>query len=173
MNIIITVRDQKISKFLDMQVANMQELHRQKFRLTHDALYDLHEMAYDMNEFFLQIATFPDLVVICGLKPMLKKSIVYFNCLGQNHTISCFLMTLPFSWVTSMCLHFYFGMYLLRNFQSCLLCFLYTRGKSTHVQMMEIVSQLSSLVQGSSRIPMVTDDEKGFVQAVDKVLHAQ
>ena len=43
---------------------------------------------------------------------------------------------------------------------------------STRVQMMEVIaSQLLSLVQRSSRIPMVTDDEKEFLQAVDKLLH--
>ena len=43
---------------------------------------------------------------------------------------------------------------------------------STHVQMMEVIaSQLLSLVRRSSRIPMVTDDEKEFLQAVDKLLH--
>ena len=73
-------------------------------------------------------------------------------------------MTLPFSWVTSMCRYFYFVPVMPAIF--------YVHDHSTHAQMMEvIVSQLPSLVQGSSRIPMVTDDEKGFVQAVDKVLH--
>ena len=41
---------------------NKLQTYRQKFRLTHDALYNLHKLVYDMNEFFLQIATFQTLL---------------------------------------------------------------------------------------------------------------
>ena len=51
----------------------MQALHRQKFRLSHDALYNLHELAYDINEFVHKRSTFLDLIVVCRLKPMLKE----------------------------------------------------------------------------------------------------
>ena len=151
----------------------MQALHRQKFRLTHDALYNLHELAYDMNEFF-QIATFPDLVVICGLKPMLKE----INRLLQLSGMKSYHQLLSYD-TTFQLVDFYVSALLFRNvlFKKSPVMpamFLVHERKlhSTHIQMMEVIaSQLPSLVQGSSRIPMVTDDEKGFVQAVDKVLH--
>ena len=40
---------------------------RQKFRLKHDALFNLHELTYDLVGFIANIITYPDLVVICGL----------------------------------------------------------------------------------------------------------
>ena len=55
------------------QVANMQAIQRQKLRLSHDALYNLHELAYDIDEFVHKIITYPDLIVVCGLKVMLKE----------------------------------------------------------------------------------------------------
>ena len=44
--------------------------------------------------------------------------------------------------------------------------------QTTHSEMMDIVARhLPILVSGKAKIPMVTDDEKGFVQAVDQNLH--
>ena len=149
----------------------MQALHRQKFRLTHDALYNLHELAYDMNEFFFQIATFPDLVVICGLKPILKEinRLLQLSGMKSYHQLLSYDTTVDF-YVSALL----FRNVLFKKSPVMPAMFLVHERKlhSTHVQMMEVIaSQLPSLVQGSSRIPMVTDDEKGFVQAVDKVLH--
>ena len=42
----------------------------QKFRLTHDALYNLHELAYNLDGFVMKITMYPDLVIICALKSM-------------------------------------------------------------------------------------------------------
>ena len=139
----------------------MQALHRQ-FRLTHDALYNLHELAYDMNEFF-QIATFPDLVVICGLKPMLKE----INRLLQLSGMKSYHQLLSYD-TTFQLVDFYVSALLFRNvlFKKSPVMpamFLVHERKlhSTHVQMMEVIaSQFPSLVPGSSRIPMVTDDER-------------
>ena len=55
------------------QVANMQALQRQKTRLSHDALYNLHELSYDLQNFVHKIVTFPDIIVICGIKVVLKE----------------------------------------------------------------------------------------------------
>ena len=52
------------------QVSNIQVKQRQTFHLTHDALYNVHELAYDLNGFVAKITTYPDLVLICGLKSM-------------------------------------------------------------------------------------------------------
>ena len=43
------------------QVSNCQHLRRQAFRLSHDALYNLHELSYDIPDFVHKIVTFPDL----------------------------------------------------------------------------------------------------------------
>ncbi len=39
----------------------------QKYSLTHDTTYNLHEVAYDLDDFVKEIITFPDLILICGL----------------------------------------------------------------------------------------------------------
>ena len=57
-----------------IQISNIQKRQRSKQRLSHDALYNLHELAYyDLDDFVHIIKTFPDLIVICGLKKMVKE----------------------------------------------------------------------------------------------------
>ena len=55
------------------QVKNAQYNERQKSRLTHDAIYNLHELAYDLNGFVKLITTYSDLVVICGLDKLIEE----------------------------------------------------------------------------------------------------
>ena len=55
------------------QVSNMQAKGRQKLRLSHNALYNVHELAFDLDNFIHKIITFPDLVIVCGLKVMVWK----------------------------------------------------------------------------------------------------
>lgn len=140
------------------QVANMQALHRQKFRLSHDALYNLHELAYDITEFVHKISTFPDLVVVCGLKPMLKE---------VNHLLQLHLKTshqLLSHDTTFQLGDFYVSTFLFRNIMfkkspvmPATFLFHERKLRTTHLGMMEIVaSHLPSLVHGKARIPMVT-----------------
>ena len=49
------------------QIQNAQAQERQKFCSSHDALYNLHEVAYDLTDFVHKIETYPNLLVICGL----------------------------------------------------------------------------------------------------------
>ena len=50
------------------QITNIQYRQRRKFRLTHDVLYNLHELAFDTDGFVKAITTFLSLIVICGLQ---------------------------------------------------------------------------------------------------------
>ena len=49
-------------------ISNVQAKERQKTHLSHDALYNLHEIAFDLDGYVSKIVTYPDLLVICGLK---------------------------------------------------------------------------------------------------------
>ena len=40
----------------------------QRFRLSRDDLYNIHEIAYDISGFARKITTFPDLSCVCGLQ---------------------------------------------------------------------------------------------------------
>ena len=67
----------RIPKYLSTrdsrQLINVQQKQRPKFRLTYDAIYNLHEIAYDMGDFVKVIKTFPDLTIVCGLKEIIRE----------------------------------------------------------------------------------------------------
>ena len=68
-----------------MQIKNLQAKDRQSVRLTHDVLYNVHELAYDLKDFVYKIITFPDLIIVCGLNIVLQE---------LNHIISAVTKTL-------------------------------------------------------------------------------
>ena len=158
------------------QVANLQARYRQRLRISHDALYNLHELSHDLENFIHKIVTYPDLVVVCGLKLMLKE----VNRLLQLDSSNC---NQVLSYDTTFQLgDFYVSPILFRNV-------LFTKSpvmpamfllherklKSTHNELMRIFAkEVSCLVHGKYQIPFVTDDEKGF-DAIDdnlpKVCH--
>ena len=55
------------------QVINHKSIRRQKSRLTHDGLYNIHEIAFDLDGFVSKIITFPDLVIVCGHPKLLME----------------------------------------------------------------------------------------------------
>ena len=143
------------------QVSNLQSKQRQRLRLSHDALYNLHELCYDLEMFIHKIVTHPDLIVICGLHPMLKDidrllSIVDGQLLSYDTTFQLG--------------DFYVSPLLFRNILFSkspvmpVAFLLHERKlKHSHEEMMKFIArEIPSLVNGKSIIPMVTDDEKAF-----------
>ena len=50
------------------QLRNLRFKHLHQTRISRDALYNMHEVAYDTPGFIWKITTFPDLICICGLQ---------------------------------------------------------------------------------------------------------
>ena len=57
----------------DKQFENIQSKQLQQKRISHDSLYNLHELAFDLPDFIRSIRIFPDSVCICGLKEILEE----------------------------------------------------------------------------------------------------
>ena len=55
------------------QIRNAQLLQRQASCLSHDALYNLHEMAYDTSGFMWRMETYPNLIVIYALQDLIEE----------------------------------------------------------------------------------------------------
>ena len=150
------------------QVANFQALQRQKLRLSHDALYNLHELSYDLSEFIHKIVTFPDLIVVCGMKCMLREC----NRLLKLKQTSPQLMSYD---TTFQLGDFYVSPLLFRNtlFKSspvmpAMFVIHERKLKATHDEMMQLVAlELPHLVTGTTAVPLVTDDEKGFTESIN------
>ena len=55
------------------QLRNLKKKINRQQRLTWDEIYNVHEMALDMENFVHHITTFPDMVIVCGLKQVLEE----------------------------------------------------------------------------------------------------
>ena len=153
------------------QVSNMQAKERQKLRLSHDALYNVHELAFDLDNFIHKIITFPDLVIVCGLKVMLRT----INRIIQLHHNPPIL----FSYDTTFQLgNFFISPLLFRNsvFETCpvmpVMFLIHERKlRNSHEELMKILAtELPCLAHGKHQYPIVTDDEKSFLGAIDQYL---
>ena len=70
------------------QLRNLKKKVNREQRLKWDKLYNVHEMAHDMDNFVHFINTFPDLVIICGLKQILEEMELVLGDLSLDQLLS-------------------------------------------------------------------------------------
>ena len=150
------------------QLRNLRYQHLHQSRISHDALYNLHELAYDVPGFVWKISTYPDLVCIIGLQEILEeadKSLL----LQHGPQLLSYDTTFQLG-------DFYVSPLIFRHtlFQEkpCIpAMFLFHERKftDTHKQLFhECVSRIPALK--NCRCPLVTDKEKAIANAVKEVL---
>jgi len=153
------------------QVVNIQQRQRQKNRLTRDALYNMHELAYDLGSFVRVIMTYPNLIVVCGH----EKLLIELNNLLQIESIQPQLLSYD---TTFQLGDFYLSPLLFRHtlfLRSPVIPALFLiherKFQLVHDTLMQQAAQLiPNLVRGKQKVPVVTDDESTIVQAIGKFL---
>ena len=153
------------------QVENARMKQLRNMRISHDALYNLHELATDMPDFIHVIRTHPDLVCICGQKAMLDeldRAILlksptpqllsydttfqlgdfYLSTLSFRHTLFKEAPVIPAAFMIHE-----------RKFQSA------------HTEFLAVCTKLARSLAKAAH-PLVTDEEKGIVNAVTSNLPA-
>lgn len=151
------------------QVVNIQQRQRQKSRLTRDALYNMHELAYDLGSFVKVIATYPNLIVICGH----EKLLIELNNLLQIESIQPQLLSYD---TTFQLGDFYLSPLLFRHtlfLRSPVIPVLFLiherKFQLVHDTLMQQAAQLiPNLVRSKRTVPVVTDDESTIVHAIGK-----
>ena len=146
------------------QVINLQHRERQKSRLTHDSLYNLHELSLDLEGFVKVIKTHPDLIVICGLEVILNEMEMVLR-----HTQSTNVQLLSYD-TTFQLGDFYVSPFLFRytHFKTSPVipaAFLIHERKfqACHEELMLfLLKAVPSLSRNTNSIPLVTDDEVGI-----------
>lgn len=149
------------------QINNLQQRERQKIRLTHDAIYNLHEIAYDLEDYVKIITTYPNLLIVCGLNQQIKE----LNAVLQVDSDLPQLLSYD---TTFQLGDFYLSPLLFRHtmFSSSpvipVLFLIHERKfQSVHEEFMQHVSELvPCLVKGKKKIAMVTDEETGIYQVL-------
>ena len=153
------------------QIHNAQAQKRQKFRLSHDALYNLHEITYDVNGFVHKIETYPNLIVICGLKHLTDE----LNSLIQLKSDILILLSYD---TTFQLGDFYISPFLFSHilFAASPVIpagFLLHERKfqSVHEEFLRHISEKVPLLRREENLlPLVADDEKAICNAIDKIL---
>lgn len=147
------------------QLTNLQQKERQKSRLTHDGLYNLHELAYDLNGFVKIMTTYPDLVIICGLTELIKELDMVLQLESERPQLLSYDTTFQLG-------DFYLSPLLFRHTLFTTspvipVLFLIHERKFQHVHemfMKYLHDSLPSLVRNKlpMTIPIVTDEEVGI-----------
>ena len=144
--------------------------HRQQFRLTHDALYNLHEVAYDLDGFVHQITTYPDLVVICALKSMVVEleTVLQLNAHSQLLSYDTTFQLGDFYVSTLLFRH---TLFVSSPVMPAFFLIHERKFKVVHSELMQLISEkLPSLRRGVCKITLVSDNEEGICQAIDEHL---
>ena len=148
-------------------------LERQRFRISHDGLYNIHEIAYDLSGFVSKIVTYPDLIIVCGIPKMLNE---IENLLHTDLSSPQLL-----SYDTTFQLgDIYVSVLLMRHmlFESAPVMpvgFLLHERKqeSAHEEFMKFIAVSCPTLanhRNQNRIPMVTDEEHAICSSIDKWL---
>ncbi len=145
------------------QIKNIQYKARQKCRLTHDAIYNLHEIAYDLDGFVKVITTYPDLVIICGLDKLIHE----FELILQIDSKCPQLLSYD---TTFQLGDFYLSPFLYRYtvFSNspvipCLFLIHERKFKNVHERFMQyLANSVPTLLKGKKKVPLVTDEEVGI-----------
>lgn len=113
------------------QVINLQHNEHQQSRLSHDALYNLHELSLDLSGFVKVIRTHPDLIVVCGLDVILEEMEMVLCTQSTNSQLLSYDTTFQLGdfYVSP----FLFRYTLSRHLQSFQQLFLYMRESFKHV----------------------------------------
>jgi len=140
--------------------------------LSHDALYNLHEIAYDTSGFVRRMETFPNLVVICAFQDLIGE----LNRMIQAQLDIPILLSYDTTFYLGDTIYvspFLFRHVLFGSSPVVPAAFLLHERKfeCMHDTFMAFIrKELPSLSNVKSPIPIVTDDKKGICNAIDKHL---
>lgn len=146
------------------QLRNLRFKSLKNSRISRDALFNIHEIAYDIPGFVWKVTTFPDLICICGLQEILEE-------VDRVITLDDRLQLLSYD-TTFQLGDFYVSPLIVRHslFQErpCIpVMFLFHERKlqETHQDMFrECIRRVPSLK--TAKCPIVTDKEKAITNAI-------
>ena len=153
------------------QVENIRNKKLKEQRISHDSLYNLHEIALDMPEFVHKIETYPDMLCVCGHKAILDE----FDKVLLLHSPSPQLMSYD---TTFQLGDFYVSVFTFRHtlFKESPIIpatFLIHERKFQYCHE-QLFQETLKCVPGlnQTKHPLVSDEEKGILNAVTKKLPA-
>ena len=139
----------------------------QQRRISHDALYNLHEIAYDLPDFMWTIQTFPDLTYVCGMKDILDQLDRLLLIESQAKQLLSYDTTFKLGDFYVSPLIFRHTIFKEAPVIPALFLIHERKFQITHEMLFEIAA-MKAITKSSFSI--VTDEEKGIVNAIRKYL---
>ena len=147
------------------QLRNLKRKINKQQRLSWDEVYNVHEMALDMDSFVRHITTFPDMVIICGLKQILEEMELVIGDGSINQLLSYDTkFTIGDFYHVSILI--FRHTFLVKN--PCILALFLVHEKKYEECHQKLFHMLDKLVKFPrvQQIACVTDGERGIVNAV-------
>ena len=151
------------------QVKNIRSALQRQQRLSHDGLYNLHELAFDLPDFVHSIRTHPDLVCVCGNKQLFNELDRVLVLKYGGHQLLSYDTTFQLG-------DFYVSVLSFRHtiFQEdpvIPIAFLLHERKLAlhHIEFFEVCCKLIPALK-TTRKPIVTDEEQAYVEAISKCM---
>ena len=147
------------------QAKNIRSKLLEKHRLSHDALYNLHELAMDLPDFVHSIRTHPDLVCVCGNKALfaeLDRVLIIDSPSAQLLSYDTTFQLGDF-YVSTLA----FRHTLFKEAPVIPVCFLIHERKfeACHEELFSICCKLMPSLRKSTK-PIVTDEEQAFANTI-------
>ena len=155
---------------------NLEQVHmgryreKQKKKLTHDAIYNMIYLSYELGDFVHEITVFPDLLCVIGLKDIIDEFKKLMLLKSDELLVYCSYDT-TFNLGDFYITPILFRHIVLENSPVIPLAFMIHERKyeSTHTRFLTL---LSTLIPTLKSIPLtiVTDRERGIINAISQVL---
>ncbi len=144
------------------QIKNIQYKERQQYRLTHDTIFNLHEVAYDLDDFVKEIITFPDLILICGLNTLIDELDHILQVDSECSQLLSYDMTFQLGDFYVSPLLYRHTLFSTHPVMPAIFIIHELKFQSVHEHLMQYLAKMvPTLVEGRRIVPLVTDEEIG------------
>ena len=153
------------------QVKNIRSMVQRQQRLSHDGLYNLHELALDLPDFVHSIHTHPDLVCVCGSKQLLDEFDRVLVLQSPGHQLLSYDTTFQLGDFYLSTLTFRHTLF--ENDPVIPVAFLLHERKHTscHQEFFDVCCKLLPALKRTCK-PIVTDEEQAYINVISKSMPA-
>ena len=152
------------------QLRNLRYKSLHRSRISHDSLYNIHELAYDINGFIWKITTYPDLICIFGMKELLDE-LDKVLILDSEHQLLSYDTTFELGDFYLSPLIFRHTLFLQQPWIPAIFLLHERKLTSAHMELFrELGVQVPELHKATCTCPIVTDREVAITNAITSML---
>ena len=153
------------------QVKNIKSMMQRQQRLSHDGLYNLHELALDLPDFVHSIRTHPDLVCVCGSKQLFDEFDRVLVLQSPGHQLLSYDTTFQLGDFYLSTLTFRHTLFEKDPVIPAAFLLHERKHMSCHQEFFDVCCKLIPALKTTHK-PIVTDEEQAYVKVISKSMPA-